>query len=141
MRFSLKTSIVLFSAIAIMAFTQRKNKPTLYLIGDSTVAELSANDSLFGRGKLLPQFLDTSKIGIKNYALGGKSARTFQTNGYWDIVCKKMKKGDYLMIQFGINDQSKVNDTLRARGTLKGIGADSLHIFNLLTKKYMVEDL
>ena len=53
----------------------------------------------------------------------------------WDTVYSKIKKGDYLIIQFGLNDQGKIDDTARARGTLVGIGNDSVDIYNAVTKQ------
>lgn len=120
-------------------------KPTIYLIGDSTVDDGSGNKGLWGWGKFLPQFFDNSKISIKNYAQGGTSARTFLTGGIWDkkinkrgmwdTVSTKLQKGDFLIIQFGLNDQGSIDDTLRARGTLKGTGPDSVKIFNKVIGK------
>jgi lysophospholipase L1-like esterase len=46
-----------------------------------------------------------------------------------------LKAGDYVLIQFGHNDASPVNDNRRARGVLDGIGDDSVEIFNQLTQK------
>ena len=141
-----KTSLLAFIFIVISAFSiLSKEKPTLYLIGDSTVAEGSGNNGLWGWGKFLPLFFDTSKLTICNYAVGGTSTRTFQTNGIWDkslnkkgmwdTVYSKLKKGDYMMIQFGLNDQSPVDDSTRSRGTLQGIGEDSIIILNKVTNE------
>lgn len=138
--------IAVFLLLACSSFFWIQNqKPTIYLIGDSTVDDGSGNKGLWGWGKFLPQFFDSSKISIKNYAQGGTSARTFYTNGIWDkkinkrglwdTVSTKLKKGDYLIIQFGLNDQGSIDDTLRARGALKGIGLDSIKIFNKVTGK------
>lgn len=134
--------------MCVAATVREKETPTLYLIGDSTVDNGSGGKGLWGWGKYLPQFFDTEKIKIKNYARGGTSARTFQTNGLpesmkvkrglWDSVSVKLKKGDYLLIQFGLNDQAAINDTSRARGTIRGIGEDSTIIINGLTKKQEV---
>ncbi len=137
---------IFFIATAILFFAFiPKEKPSLWLIGDSTVAEGSGNNGLWGWGKFLHQFIDTNKISIRNYAQGGTSTRTFRTGGIWDkklnkigmwdSVYPKLKSGDYLLIQFGINDQSPVDDSTRSRGTLHGIGDDSLSIFNKITKK------
>jgi lysophospholipase L1-like esterase len=141
-----KEIVIIFAlALVCISATTKKSNPTLYIIGDSTVEGGRGNNGLWGWGKFLPQFFDTTKISIKNYARGGTSARTFQTNavpefmkisrGFWDSVSVKMKKGDYLIIQFGLNDQGAVNDTARARGTLHGTGEDSVTIINSLTKK------
>ncbi|MFZ4456467.1 MAG: rhamnogalacturonan acetylesterase [Bacteroidales bacterium] len=134
--------------LCIAATVKEKETPTLYLIGDSTVDHGTGRNGLWGWGKYLPQFFDTEKIQIKNYARAGTSTRTFQTNGLpegmkvkrglWDSVNVKLKKGDYLLIQFGLNDQAAINDTSRARGTIRGIGEDSTIIINGLTKKQEV---
>ena len=50
------------------------------------------------------------------------------------MVYSKLRKGDYLIIQFGLNDQSKIDDTLKAHGTIYSIGKDSVTIFNVVTK-------
>lgn len=143
MKIRLLLSVTLLAVVSFSFLP--KEKLTLYLIGDSTVDNGSGNNGLWGWGKFLPQFFDTSKISIRNYAQGGTSARTFQTNGVWDknvgkkgmwdTVFAKLKKDDYLIIQFGLNDQGKIDDTARARGTLHGIGNDSVAIYNQVTKK------
>ncbi len=143
MKYRLLSGLVLLAVVSLSFLP--KEKPTLYLIGDSTVDNGSGNNGLWGWGKFLHQFFDTTKISIRNYAQGGTSARTFQTNGIWDkkinkrgmwdTVFAKLKKGDYLVIQFGLNDQGKIDDTARARGTLKGIGNDSVNIYNAVTKQ------
>jgi rhamnogalacturonan acetylesterase len=144
-----KNNLFLVSLLLLVLFAVltsfEKTKPTVYLIGDSTVDDGSGNKGLWGWGKFLPRFFDLSKIDIKNYAQGGTSARTFQTNGVWDkkinkrgmwdTVYSKLRKGDYLIIQFGLNDQGKIDDTLRARGTIYGIGKDSVAIYNAVTKR------
>lgn len=110
----------------------KKDKPTLFLVGDSTVSG--------GWGRFMHQQLDTNQISITNRAVSGTSSRTYYTgvihdqslakNGMWDKVMKDIKKGDYVMIQFGHNDDSPVADTLRARGSLPGIGKDSVIVNN-----------
>jgi len=66
---------------------------------------------------------------------GTHGARTFISQGYWDRVLTLVKPGDFVMMEFGHNDASPVNDTLRARGVLPGIGSDSVVIDNLITKQ------
>lgn len=115
-----------------------KPKPTIFLIGDSTVKNGSGKGEggLWGWGDYLYTQFDTSKITIRNYALGGRSSRTFISEGLWDDVLAKLRPGDYVLIQFGHNDSSPVNDESRARGTLKGIGGETEDIDNILTKKH-----
>jgi len=138
--------LLIIVCVIFCSFTLiNKDKHTLYLIGDSTVANGNGGNGLWGWGKFIPSFFDTSAIRIRNYAVGGTSTRTFLTNGIWnpslnklgmwDTVYSSLKKGDYLLIQFGINDQSPVDDTSRSRGTLPGINNDSILIFNKVTHK------
>ena len=117
-------------------------KPTLFLIGDSTVkngrddGQNKGSIGLWGWGHYLGDYFDLSKIDVENDALGGTSSRTFQNNAkLWPTVLAKIKPGDLVMMQFGHNDSSPVNDTARARGTIKGNGEESQAITNMITKK------
>jgi rhamnogalacturonan acetylesterase len=112
-------------------------KPVVYLIGDSTVKNGKGNGDggLWGWGNFLSLHFDTTKIIIKNNAVGGRSSRTFQTEGRWDAVLAMLQKGDFVLIQFGHNDGGALDDTARARGTIKGIGDESKEIYNPIMKK------
>lgn len=81
--------------------------PTLFIVGDST---LNSNAPLRGWGQELAQFFDLTKINVVNRAIGGRSSRTFQYEGRWDNVLADLKKGDFVLIQFGHNDVGKYND-------------------------------
>lgn len=111
--------------------------PTLFLIGDSTVRNGQGNggNGQWGWGDLLAPYFDPAKINVVNRALGGRSSRTFLTQGLWSKVLEELKPGDFLLIQFGHNDTSPVNDDARARGTLPGAGEEIEEIDNLLTKE------
>ncbi len=114
--------------------------PTLFLIGDSTVRNGAGDgaNKQWGWGEPLGAYFDPSKITVLNRARGGRSSRTFLTEGLWDQVLSSMKPGDFLLIQFGHNDGGAINDTSRARGTIKGVGEETEEIDNLLTKKHEV---
>lgn len=124
--------IILFSS-----FIANKDKPVLHIIGDSTVknGQGSGTEGLWGWGSLIAPYFDTSRITINNQALGGTSSRTFMNRGRWDKVYPMIKKGDFVLIQFGHNDGSPLDDTARARGTIKGNGSDSVIIYNPITKQ------
>ena len=81
---------------------------------------------------------DTSEITIRNHAIGGRSSRTFITEGRWDTILVKLKKGDYVIMQFGHNDGGPLDDTARARGSIRGIGDESKEIYNPIRKKQEV---
>lgn len=136
---SIKIISLVCLAILLSNFTQKKQtKPTIFIVGDSTVKNGSGkgDGGLWGWGDFIGQFLDTTKVAIQNHALGGTSSRSFQDKGLWEPVFNQLKKGDYVFIQFGHNDNGPINDTIRARGTFKGIGNESEEIDNLLTKKH-----
>ena len=137
----LNSSLILaFVILSSCILLKQTAKPTLFLIGDSTVknGKGKGDGSLWGWGSFIAEFFDTDKINIENNALGGTSSRTFQTNGLWEPVLAKVKKGDFVMMQFGHNDSSPLDDTARARGTIKGIGLESKEIYNPIKKKQEV---
>jgi lysophospholipase L1-like esterase len=136
---SIKILITLLLVLVFFSFILKQDdKPTVFMVGDSTVKNGKGDGSggLWGWGDYIGQFLDTTKVRIENHALGGTSSRTFQDKGLWNAVLKKLKKGDYVLIQFGHNDDGPINDSLRARGTIKGIGNETEEIDNILTKKH-----
>lgn len=136
----MKKKFFLFLLVFPFILAFQKPKPTLFLIGDSTVktgAGKGEND-MWGWGTILPSFFDTTRLVIDNQAIGGRSSRTFLTEGRWEKLLPQFKKGDFLIIQFGHNDDWPLNDTLRARGTIKGIGEEVEEIDNVITKKHEV---
>lgn len=85
---------------------QNTNRPTLWLIGDSTVRNGRSDGAggLWGWGDWLAPHFDTNKLRIVNRALGGRSSRTFLTEGLWAKVVAELQPGDFVMMQFGHND-------------------------------------
>jgi DNA sulfur modification protein DndE len=73
-------------------------------MGDSTMADkpLYENPER-GWGQLLPQFFDSS-IEIKNYAVNGRSTKSFINEKRWDSIVNQLRKDDWVLIQFGHND-------------------------------------
>lgn len=111
----------------IVAGSTRKNHhPVVFLIGDSTMknGRGKGDNEQWGWGSFFEQFFDTTRISVENHALGGRSSRTFYTEGLWDKVLPGIKDGDFVFIQFGHNDGGPLN-TGRARASLKGIGEES----------------
>jgi lysophospholipase L1-like esterase len=110
--------------------------PTLFLIGDSTVKNGSGqgSDGLWGWGDRIAPFFDATKIRVENRARGGRSSRTYQTEGLWDQVLAAMKPGDFVLMQFGHNDGGPLN-TGRARASLKGTGDQTQEVVMEATGK------
>ncbi len=85
-----------------------KEPITVYLAGDSTMAtKLPEKRPETGWGEFLQDFFDERKVKVENRAKNGRSTRTFIEEKLWDRIVSELRKGDYVFIQFGHNDQSK----------------------------------
>lgn len=110
-----------------------KRLPTLFIVGDSTVKNRTRGQQ--GWGDPIAALFDKSKIKVENHAIGGRSSRTFQTEGRWDKILAAAKPDDFVLVQMGHNDGGPLDDAARARGTLRGIGEETREIDNPITKK------
>ena len=104
-----KTITLVTLLLSSLLFAQ---KTTIYGIGDSTMANKSKPETNpeHGWGQVLQQFL-TSEVVFENHATNGRSSKSFITEKRWDTVYNKLKKGDYVFIQFGHNDQKDQDST------------------------------
>ena len=91
-------------------------KPTLFIVGDSTVKTGTKGQQ--GWGDPIGKLFDSSKIKVENHAIGGRSSRTFQTEDRWVKILAVAKPGDFVLIQMGHNDGGPLDDTSRARGSI-----------------------
>ena len=107
--------------------------PTLFIVGDSTVKNNTKGQQ--GWGDPIAGFFDSTKIKVENRAIGGRSSRTFQTEGRWDRILDVARKGDFVLIQMGHNDGGPLDDSSRARGTIRGTGDETREIDNPITKQ------
>lgn len=98
--------------------------PTLFLCGDSTVVDNDA-EPYTGWGQMLPLFLDEN-IAVANYAESGLSANTFLGGKRLDKAMTQMKKGDWVLIEFGHNDQKQ-----------KGAGVGAYYSYAHSLKQYI----
>lgn len=131
----LSAILIVTCVVVVSAFTLA-DKPTLYIIGDSTVknGDGTGSNQQWGWGSMIGIYFDTNRINVRNHAIGGRSSRTFITDGRWDAILKTLSRGDYVIMQFGHNDSGPLDDTARARGTIKGIGNDSIQTYNPIRK-------
>ena len=110
--------------------------PTLWIVGDST---LNSNAPLRGWGQELAQFFDPTKINVVNRAIGGRSSRTFQYEGRWDKLLSELKKGDFVILQFGHNDVGRYDDPAsKDRPSLHFEGDETAEATRLDGKKEIV---
>ena len=84
---------------------------TIFIIGDSTAAnkDISKGKLERGWGMVLQSYFDDN-IRVDNRALNGRSSLSFINEGHWDKVLQSMKPGDYVIIQFGHNDEKPKAD-------------------------------
>ena len=98
--------IWIFSLLLLMSFTIIPPKRiTIWLVGDSTMSnkEVKAYPET-GWGMPFSYFFD-STIAVDNRAQNGRSTRTFIEEGRWKAVVDDLHEGDYVLIQFGHNDE------------------------------------
>ena len=129
---------LLLIAFGFCSFVAQNDKPTLFIIGDSTVKNGRGDGSngQWGWGSFIANYFDLNRIDVQNKALGGTSSRTFYNNpALWQRVLDDIRPGDYVIMQFGHNDSSPVVDTLRARGTIKGNSDEHREVNNPLLKQ------
>lgn len=101
-------SKLLLLLTAFLAFSSFVADPviTVFMIGDSTMANknLTGGNPERGWGHVLPGFFSEA-IRVDNHAQNGRSSKSFIDEGRWDKVISQVKKGDYVFIQFGHNDE------------------------------------
>jgi len=117
----MKTTRVFLAALTLLmltsAFTMRKTV-TVFMIGDSTMAnkDTTGGKQERGWGMMLQQYFKSGVV-VDNHAVNGRSSKSFIDEGRWDVVLSKMKPGDYVIIQFGHNDEKPAADRHTDPGT------------------------
>lgn len=104
---------------------------TIFMIGDSTMANkpLTKENQERGWGQMLPLYFQ-GPVKIDNHAQNGRSSKSFLAEGRWDVIMNKIKPGDYVIIQFGHNDEKIKN---KDRYTVPG------GTFDEILKKYATD--
>ena len=96
---------VLVTLLTIVLMSSSDRQITIFMIGDSTMANKDIKKGPErGWGMALQGFF-TENVVVDNHALNGRSSRSFILEGHWQKVLDAMKPGDYLVIQFGHNDE------------------------------------
>jgi lysophospholipase L1-like esterase len=117
MRFSLLLVGLCLASLAPAA------TPTIFVVGDST----ANNSNHRGWGDPVDSYFDPAKVQVLNRARGGRSSRTFISEGLWDKVLAELKPGDTVLLQFGHND-SGAPDKPKFRASLPGLGDETLDV-------------
>jgi len=130
--------------------SRKKGRPVVFTVGDSTMknGKDDGSNKQWGWGHFFGDYFDSTKVSVENHGLGGRSSRTFISEGLWDKVLAAVQPGDYVFIQFGHNDAGPYN-TGRARASLPGNGdkdttvimeatgkQETIHSFGWYMRKY-----
>ena len=104
----MKIANALLLIMSLVASALAKEPITVYLAGDSTMAQKQPDKRPeTGWGEALQKFFDERRVRVENHAQNGRSTRTFISENRWQAIIAKLKPGDYVLIQFGHNDESK----------------------------------
>lgn len=116
----MKHKLILLLGLFFLFSAFKADKPviTVFMIGDSTMADknLTGGNPERGWGQMLPGYF-SEDIRVDNHAMNGRSSKSFIDEGRWDKVLSLVKKGDYVFIQFGHNDEKPKADRHTDPGT------------------------
>lgn len=103
----MKFLITIFLLVFFSVFVSAQKSPiVVYLAGDSTIAEKKSDKRPeTGWGEYLQSQLDDTKVKVENHAQNGRSTKSFIAEGRWQKIVDSLKKGDYVFIEFGHNDE------------------------------------
>ena len=109
---------VLFCLLAVLLLSSGTKTTTIFVIGDSTAAEKDnyKKSPERGWGMVLQGCFD-EKVLVDNHAVNGRSSKSFLDQGRWNKVLERIKPGDYVVIQFGHNDEKPKPDRHTDPGT------------------------
>ena len=120
---------IVFLTIFFLSFATPVKKVTIWMIGDSTMASKKPERKPeSGWGVEFAQFVKNGVV-VKNKAASGRSTKSFIAEKRWKAVLDSIQPGDFVIIQFGHNDQRK--DSL--------VYADANTTYKELLKKYIKE--
>ncbi|BET66604.1 pectinesterase family protein [Opitutales bacterium ASA1] len=98
--------VPLFAALVCVVTSIHAATTTIHTIGDSTMADKPRLEHPErGWGQLLPEYLAGRSAVVKNYAMNGRSSKSFIDEGRWATVLENLAADDWVIIQFGHNDQ------------------------------------
>ena len=106
----IKTSVILvvLFGLALMNWSLQQDEITVYMIGDSTMANkpYKGGNPEKGWGQVFGLYFK-DQVKVDNHAVNGRSTKSFIDEGRWNKVFEQLKKGDYVIIEFGHNDQKE----------------------------------
>jgi lysophospholipase L1-like esterase len=92
--------------VCSLAIAKVNDAITVYLAGDSTVTD-QTKGAFYSWGQILPRFFKPGAVAISNHAESGEATTSFIGAKRLEKILDTLKKGDYLFVQFGHNDQNQ----------------------------------
>lgn len=84
---------------------EKADVPTIYLCGNSTVVDQNY-EPWASWGQMITRWFGP-EVAISNHAESGLTARTFIASNRLDKILTTLKKGDYVFVEFGHNDEKE----------------------------------
>lgn len=102
----MKRLTYILMVIGLFVLTSSNKSTTIFIIGDSTAADKQnpLTNPERGWGMMLQGCFDRH-VQVSNHAVNGRSSKSFITEGRWQRVLEQLRPGDYVVIQFGHNDE------------------------------------
>ena len=91
--------------------------PVIFVCGDSTICD-QPGENFASWGQMLPRFFKPDVV-VANHGESGESLRGFLGEKRWDKVLSLMKKGDYMIVQMGHNDEKESGPNIGALTSFK----------------------
>ena len=126
---NLKTLVVLSLTILMILSFKSADKVNVWMIGDSTMANKQPDKTPeTGWGMVMNEFVKAN-VTVHNHALNGRSSKSFLDEGRWTAIYDSIQPGDYVIIQFGHNDEKPAEK----------LHTDPSTTYKQLLKKYIDE--
>jgi lysophospholipase L1-like esterase len=101
-----RTTLVITLAMSAVLALRSATPVTIWLAGDSTMAQKQENKRPeTGWGEALQPCFDSAQVRIANRAMNGRSTKSFVGEGRWKNIVDSLTPGDYVLIEFGHNDE------------------------------------
>ena len=79
----------------------------IYMAGDSTMQTYRGNYApQQGWGQRMQELVKDG-VTVHNHSIGGRSTKSFKAEKRWENLVREVRKGDFVIIQFGHNDGTK----------------------------------
>jgi lysophospholipase L1-like esterase len=125
----MRALLALLCLAAAAAIHAAEAAPLVYLAGDSTMATKPLDLPERGWGMALPGFMKDPAM-IQNHAVNGRSTKSFINEGRWQRIVAALQPGDFVLIQFGHNDEKVENPN---------VGTDAATVFRDNLRRFIRE--